>query len=675
MNLDTSNPSRPATIRSSLTAILLKTLCVLIAVTSSTFALHAAPVLPHLFSDHMVLQRDMAASVWGEADPGEQIALTIAGQTAQAVAGADGRWKATLTPMAAGGPFVLLVRGKTTVTLRDVMIGEVWVASGQSNMTFALSSTVNADEEIAQANYPGIRFFTVPGKIATTPQTDTRSASWKICTPETAKEFSGVSYFFAKRLHENLKVPVGIILSARPGTAAEEWIDPDPLRGEPALQSIMQKWDATSPSIKSFAAQGGPIDLEFDDFELLPAPASSDPKPFSDFDDGATRTTTGGDWTYNWADVPDSAFELTSPGRGGQGYAARVAATLDGLEFPRLTANFNSNATPANMSGYDGISFWTRGSGSFQFQVLQPTIYDTDNYGLGTKFATPDWKQVTVHFSQLRQAGWGVVEPFTQNTLTGFTIVVLPAIEYPPPPPSGLYNGMIAPLVPFRIRGAIWYQGESNALEAYQYRTLLPAMIRGWRRVWDEPDFPFLIVQLPNQGSSPELGESPWAELREAQLMTLKTVPNTGLAVTIDVGEMRNLHPPRKKEIGERLALWAFGNSYGQKLVYSGPIYEGSKIEGSRIRIHFTHTGSALEAKDGGAVKGFSIAGADRKFHWADAQIDGDTIVVASPDVTQPVAVRYAWADSPECNLYNKEGLPASPFRTDDWPGITVHNH
>ncbi len=656
-------------------ALWLKVLCVLLAVAASALALGASPVLPHLFSDHMVLQRDMAISVWGKADAGEQITVTIAGQTAQIAAGTDGRWKVALAPMAAGGPFVLTVRGKTTVTLRDVMIGEVWVASGQSNMTFALSGAVNGDAEVAQANYPGIRFFTVPGKIATTPQTDTRPATWKICTPETAKEFSAVSYFFARQLHEKLKVPVGVILSARPGTASEEWTDPNSLHGDPALQSILQQWDATSPAVKSFAAQGGPIDLEFDDFELLPAQATSDPKPFSDFDDGTTQTSTGGDWTYNWEDVPNATFELAAPGRSGKGFAARISGTLDGLEFPRLTANFNLNTAPADMSAYDGISFWTRGSGSFQFQVLQPTIYDWDNYGLGTKIATPDWKQFTVHFSDLRQGGWGVVEPFTPKTLTGFTIVVLPAIEYPPPPPSGLYNGMIAPLVPFRIRGAIWYQGESNALEAYQYRTLLPAMIRGWRKAWDEPDLPFLIVQLPNQGSSPELGASPWAELREAQLMTLKTVPNTGLAVTIDVGEMRNLHPPRKKEIGERLALWAFGTTYGQKLVYSGPIYEGSKIEGGRIRIRFTHIGSGLESKDGGALKGFSIAGADRKFHWADAQIDGDTIVVSSPDVTQPVAVRYAWADSPECNLYNKEGLPASPFRTDDWPGITVHNH
>jgi sialate O-acetylesterase len=675
MNCDTSHPLRIRTTRPVSMTLFFKTLCVLLASAASTAVLQASPVLPHLFSDHMVLQRDMEISVWGRADAGEQITVSIAGQTAQAVAGADGRWKVGLASMDAGGPFILTVRGKTTVTLRDVMIGEVWLASGQSNMTFALSGAANGDAEVSQANYPAIRFFTVPGKISTTPQTDTRAATWKTCTPENAKEFSAVSYFFARKLHENLKVPIGIILSARPGTSAEEWTDPDSLHSEPILKPILQSWEATPPAVKSFAQEGGPIHLEFDDFELLPVQASNDPEPFSNFDNGATRTSTGGDWTYNWEAVPESTFDLVSPGHDGTGYAARVMGTLDGLEFPRLSANFNSNAAPADMSGYDGITFWTRGSGSFQFQVLQPTIYDTDNYGLGTKFATQDWKQVTVHFSQLRQAGWGVMEPFTQKSLTGFSIVALPAIEYPPPPPSGLYNAMIVPLEPYRIRGVLWYQGESNALEAYQYRTLLPALIRGWRKAWDEPGFPFLIVQLPNQGSSPELGDSPWAELREAQLMTLKTVPNTGLAVTIDVGEMKNLHPPRKKEIGERLALWAFGTTYGQKLVYSGPIYEGMQIDVSRIRVRFSHVGSGLEGKDEKVLKGFAIAGADRKFHWADAQIDGDTIVVSSADVTRPVAVRYAWADSPECNLYNKEGLPASPFRTDDWPGATVGNH
>jgi sialate O-acetylesterase len=226
----------------------------------------------------------------------------------------------------------------------------------------------------------------------------------------------------------------------------------------------------------------------------------------------------------------------------------------------------------------------------------------------------------------------------------------------------------------YRIRGALWYQGESNTQRAFQYRSLLPALIRGWRAGWKEGDFPFLIVQLPNQGRSAEFADSWWAELREAQLFTAKTVPNTGLAVTIDVGESGNLHPPRKQEIGERLARWALGTTYERKLVYSGPLYENMRVEGKEIRIHFQHAGSSRLEMKGEPPQGFTIAGTDKKFHRATARIDGTSIVVSSPEVEAPVAVRYAWADSPECNLFNKEGLPASPFRTDDWPAATFSN-
>jgi sialate O-acetylesterase len=276
-----------------------------------------------------------------------------------------------------------------------------------------------------------------------------------------------------------------------------------------------------------------------------------------------------------------------------------------------------------------------------------------------------------VWFKDLRQAGWGVAAPFTPKALTGFVISSMAPIGDPERPPSGLYEGMIVPLQRYKIRGAIWYQGEGNTWRAHQYRTLLPALIQGWRKGWAEGDFPFLIVQLPNHGTSPELGESIWAELREAQLLTANRVANAGMAVTIDVGEAKNLHPPHKAEIGQRLALWALGTAYARKIVYSGPLYDSSRVAGNEVRIRFRHAAGGLEAH-GDALKGFSIAGADRKFHWATARIDGAEIVVSSEEVTAPVAVRYGWAGSPECNLYNKEGLPASPFRTDDWPGETA---
>ncbi|MGC0771596.1 MAG: sialate O-acetylesterase [Candidatus Acidiferrum sp.] len=611
----------------------------------------------------------MAISIWGWADSREAITVSLGASICESVSGADGRWRVSLPAMRAGGPFTLVVRGKKTLEVKDVLIGEVWIASGQSNMTYALSGAAGAAEEIPAAIYPQMRFYTVPKKIALEPQTDTLPASWEICTPDTAKSFSAVAYFFARDLHKTLGIPLGVILSGWPGTAGEEWTDPDSLRRDPILWPIVQRWEASEPAVKMYAEEPAEISLEFDDFELLPAPRTGQGATLlSNFDDGNSRTATGGVWTYDWQESAGTQFQLVPPGRGSTGYAAQVAGKLDGASSSSLQASFHTDGSPMDLSAFSGIRFWARGSGIVQFQMLQPTITDWDNYSAEAFRATPEWQQVTIWFRVLKQAGWGVSEPFTPTALTGFVLNNMAAVGDPPRPPSGLYEGMITPLLSYRIRGAIWYQGEGNTWRAEQYRTLLPSLIQCWRKSFAEPDFPFLIVQLPNLGSSPELGESIWAELRDAQLWTAKTVPNTGLAVTIDVGDPNNLHPPHKAEVGQRLALWALGTTYGRKIIYSGPLYDSMKIVGQEIRVRFRDEGGGLEAH-GEALKGFSIAGADRKFHWANARIDGDEVVVSSNEVTAPVAVRYAWAGSPECNLYNTSGLPASPFRTDDWPG------
>jgi sialate O-acetylesterase len=633
-------------------------------------AVRAEPRLPHLFADHMVLQRDMNISVWGWADPEEPIAVSLGSNTRETVTTFDGHWTVSLPKMRAGGPFTLVVRGKKTLAVKDVLLGEVWIASGQSNMTYALSGATGAPEEIPRALYPQMRLFTVPKKIALAPQADTLPAAWEICTPETAKTFSAVAYFFARDLYKGLGVPVGIILSSWPGTAGEEWTDPESLRRDPILQPIVSLWDSTSADEKTFAAQPRSFSLEFDDFELLPANADSAPVSFGNFDDGSSSVSTGGAWSYSWQEARDSLFELVAPGRGGKGYAAKLSGLLDGASDSRWEVRLRSDNTLEDLSSFAGVRFWVRGDGSFIFHTLQPSISDWDDYGTGILKATPEWKETTIWFKDLKQQGWGVQEKLTLNQISGFSISAMTALPDPPRPPSGLYDGMVSPLVQYRIRGALWYQGEGNTWRAFQYRSLLPALIRGWRANWKEGDFPFLIVQLPNQGHSAEFADSWWAELREAQLLTVKNVPNTGLAVTIDVGESGNLHPPRKEEVGARLARWALGTTYGKDLVYSGPLYESLRIEGKEIRIHFTHVGTGLKMQ-GENLQGFTIAGADKKFHHAAARIDGHSIVVSSPEVEAPVAVRYAWADSPECNLFNKEGLPASPFRTDDWPAAT----
>jgi len=614
----------------------------------------------------------MKISVWGWADPQERITVNLGPNTRETVATAEGRWDVSLPAMHAGGPFTLIVRGTKIVEVKDVLLGEVWIASGQSNMTYALGGAAGATEEVPAANYPQMRFFTVPKKIALAPQENTLEAAWEICTPDTAKIFSAVAYFFGRDLHKALHVPIGLLLSAWPGTAGEEWADPDSLRREPVLRPIVERWEAMPAEVTNFAAAPAEISLEFDDFELLPGAGSAGtPTLFCNFDDGASRAETGGVWTYNWPGAAGTAFDLVAPGRGGPGYAARVAGKLDGASSSNLQATFKSDGSPADLSSFLGMRFWARGKGAFQFQMLQPTVSDWDNYSAEMIRATSEWQEVTIWFQDLKQTGWGVSEPFTAGALTGFLLNIMAPFGDPERPPSGLYHGMIAPLEKYRIRGAIWYQGEANTWRAEQYRTLLPSLIQGWRKGFGEPDSPFLIVQLPNLGTSPPLGDSTWAELRDAQLWTAKTVRNTGLAVTIDVGDSKNLHPPRKAEIGGRLALWALGTTYGREIVYSGPIYESMKIAGNEVHIRFRFVGDGLEAR-GEALKGFSIAGADRKFHWADARVEGNEVVVSGKEVSSPVAVRYAWAGSPEGNLYNKNGLPASPFRTDDWPGASA---
>jgi len=628
--------------------------------------------MPTVFSDHMVLQRGREIHVWGNADAGETVAVSLAGQSANTTTEGAGKWSVRLPALSAGGPFTMVIRGKKEITIKDVMIGDVWIASGQSNMTFSLGGSEGAEAEVPKANYPQIRLFTVPKRIALSPQENTLPAHWQICTPDAAKEFSAVAYFFARDIHRHENVPIGMIESAWPGTSIQEWIAPDVLQSDTETRPLVDEWSRATPAERQFAETSLPFELEFDDFELIPAAPDGKGMPLANFENGVARTAMGGAFNYSWGEAGDSIFDLVTPGRDGNGLAAHVSGRLDGTQDAILSANYKLDNSATNLTAYAGIRFWVRGNGSFRFRSRQPTIYDYDDYGMPIMKATADWKQVTVLFRDLRQDGWGIVEPLTPDALTGFSIECLTTLDSPPLPVSALYEGMITPLLPYEFRGALWYQGESNALSAHQYRKLLPELIRNWRDASKQRDLEFLIVQLPNHGAIPEEpGESAWAELREAEFMTLKSVPHTGMAVTIDVGDPNDLHPHRKREVGERLALWARGTIYKEPIEYSGPLYEAMTISGSEARLRFTHVGLGLEAHNNTELHGFAVAGADRKFHWATGHIDGNTVVVSSPEVANPVAVRYAWGDSPRCNLFNKDGLPASPFRTDDWPGIT----
>ncbi len=626
----------------------------------------ADPVLPHVISEHMVVQQRRPIHIWGKADPNENITIILSTESRSTSADTNGNWSVDLPPMAAGGPFILTIHGKKDVVLRDVMIGEVWIASGQSNMTFALNDAIGGPEEVRKADYPDIRLFTVPKKNAAEPQSDTLPASWEICNPDTAKEFSAVAYYFARNLQRKLNVPIGIVESAWPGSNIELWIESS------ALQAVEKSFGAKSlPSQLSAARQ--PFELEFDDFELIRESSGGEQATaFSNFDDGTARDSLGGYWGYSWDSAPGASFRLVSPGRGDGGYAAQVAGAIDASDDSRLAARFHVDDSPVDLSSYTGFRFWVRGNGSFRVRTLQPTITDWDDYSSPVVKATAEWKPVVIKFSDLRQEGWGVVKELTPAALSGLAIESMPVGGFPELHKSELYNGMITPLMPYAFRGALWYQGESNALDAFRYRQFLPALIESWRTAARD-EFPFLIVQLPNHGATPqEPSESAWAELREAEFQAFRKVPDVGLAVTIDVGDPQNVHPHRKAEVGERLALWALAKTYGENIVYSGPIYESAAMHGSEMSVRFSNAGGGLIAKDSDSLTGFSIAGDDHKFYWANAVIQGDTVVVSSPQVPNPIAVRYAWGDSPICNLFNKDGLPASPFRTDDWPSITL---
>lgn len=445
--------------------------------------------LPRVFGSHMVLQQQTEAPIWGWADAGEEITVTLGEAKATTKAGDDGRWTVKLATPAAGGPLQLVVAGKNTVTLDDILIGEVWVCSGQSNMEWAVTQSDNPEQEVAAAAFPNLRLFTVTRSVAEQPQTDVEG-QWQVCAPETIGSFSAVAYFFGRKLHQDLGVPVGLINTSWGGTFAEAWTSRETLAADPDFQPILER--------------------------------------------GATFT-------------------------------------------------------PQN-----------------------------------------------------------------------------------PNQPSVLYNAMIHPLLPLAIRGAIWYQGESNVARAAQYEKLFPAMIGDWRKHWGRGDFPFYFVQLAPfryRNLDPRM----CAELWEAQLKTL-AVPETGMAVTVDIGNVDDIHPRNKQEVGRRLALWALAKTYGKDLVYSGPLYESMAVEGNKIRVNFRHAIGGLLARDGAPLTHFMVAAADGEFVPAVATIEGESVVVSSDQVPQPAAVRFAWQDDAEPNLVNQSGLPASPFRTDMRPRVTEQN-
>jgi sialate O-acetylesterase len=534
--------------------------------------------LPAIFGDHMVLQRDAKVPIWGWAAPNEAVTVTAGSAKGSATAGPDGKWTVQLEGLKASDqPIDVTVAGKNSIALHDVLVGDVWVCSGQSNMEFDLGGgkfgfggALNASEEVAKANYPTMRLFIVKKKIAFEPQADC-TGTWEVCTPDSAGSFSAVGYFFGRDIQEDQKVPVGMIGSYWGGTVAQAWTSLPALKAVPELEGEAQQ-----------------------------------------FEDVATHLA-----------EKKQAYEQDA--------------------LPKWKAEHAAWEKEYGQSYREELKKWTDDAASAQAA------------------GQPIPKKPVPQHPEPR-------EPRSPDANSNL--------------PTVLSNGMVAPIVPYAIKGAIWYQGESNAGDAKLYRTLFPTMITDWRTRWGEGNFPFIWVQLANylaRTPEPTQSSNGWAGLREAQSMTLK-LPETGQAVIIDIGQGNNIHPIDKEDVGHRLALSARHVAYGQDIVYSGPTYDSMKIEGDKVRITFKHVGSGLTIAaapstqpgvspeaPASELEGFSIAGADHHFVWATARIDGDSVIVSSPEVHDPQAVRYAWANNPQCNLYNKVGLPASPFRTDDW--------
>jgi sialate O-acetylesterase len=626
--------------------------------------------LPALFSDHMVLQQKMSCPVWGWAKDGTSVTVEINGQKATAMA-RDGRWQVKLPALEAGGPYKLTVRTpESKIELNDVLVGEVWVCSGQSNMEWAVESSNNAKAEIATADYPKIRLFTVKQDIATTPQRDV-TGQWAVCTPETVKDFSAVGYFFGRDLLKSGVKPIGLIHTSWGGTPAEAWTSMETLRNDSDFTPILEREKEAVENKEQLERQFGSNMMDKRDPDNLMADTTT-------FEKGWARANIDlAEW--DTMDLPQKWEKVGLP--------------LDGIVWFRREVTIPGTWAGQNLTlKLSAIDDW-------DITYFNDTKIGQTMRGAPRPHTVPRIYTVPGHLVKAGKniiavrvfdgRGGGGIYP-TQNpmqiglTETGRPIDLTGPWHYriecirnlgagEKDFPARLYNAMIVPLVPYGIKGAIWYQGESNAGRAYQYRKLFAAMIQDWRKLWDIGDFPFYFVQLANyRERKVEPGDSDWAELREAQQMTL-SLPNTGMAVIIDAGEADDIHPRDKQTVGKRLALIAGARDYGQDFEYSGPVYSSMAVEGNHIRLNFDHADSGLVAKDG-PLTGFAVAGEDRKFYWADAAIEGKTIVVKSDKVATPVAVRYAWADNPACNLYNGADLPASPFRTDDWPGITINN-
>ncbi|MEO5602967.1 MAG: sialate O-acetylesterase [Cyclobacteriaceae bacterium] len=626
--------------------------------------------LPKIFGDNMVLQRDHPIVIWGWSNPKEKITVLLNKQSKTVTAGKDGKWKLSLNPESAGGPYVFVVKGKNTVTLNNVLIGEVWVCSGQSNMEWTVRNSQGAEAEIPKGNFPTIRHIKIPNSMSAEPLTDIKESGWKTCDPQTVGDFTAVGYYFARELAQETNVPVGLINTSWGGTHIETWTSRDAFENSEEFRSMIASMPRlnldsiakkkTESTVKRIEALQGPLSkskaiasewksAEFNDssWPEMNVPGLWENQALGDFD--------GTVWLRK-------TFSVSEKNAGKE--AVIHLAMIDDAD-----ETFLNGVLIGSGKNYNEKRIYTIPSGTLRSgkNVIAVMVNDTGGGG-GIHGESADMKVSIANEAQSLAGVWVYqVESLVQNT-SGVG---------PNSYPTLLYNAMINPLLPYTIRGALWYQGESNAGRAFEYRKAFPLMISDWRKKWGQGDFPFYFVQLATfnaSGGNSKKG-STWAELREAQAMTL-ALPNTGMAVTTDIGNPLDIHPRNKRDVGKRLAALALSDIYGKDTISRGPTFQSLEKEGNKIILTFKNIGTGLSARDKyGYLKGFEIAGDDRQFYYARAHIEGDKIVVNHDSVNEPVAVRFGWSDdASDNNLFNEEGFPAPPFRTDEWEGITENS-
>ena len=640
-----------------------KYILLIVVIFSCSISLQAQVVMPHIFSDNMVLQRNVLIPVWGWAKANEKVEVWFNNQVKTTKADKNGKWAVKLDAEKAGGPFELSVKAKNTVLFKNVLVGEVWLCSGQSNMEFTVKQSNNAINEIASANNPYIRHIKIAKVISSEPKADFASNSWTVCDSSTVGEYSAVGYYFVKNIYNELKIPVGIINSSWGGTNIETWISREGFESCEEYKEMI----ATMPKVNLDTLSSLKIAMLSKRIELLQG------SKLNSSSVGYYRETSFDDSRWPELNEPQ-LWEEQSLGEFDGTVWLRKAIRLSVEDSKKNAVLELSKIDDEDITYVNGVkvgsnTIWdakrkyTIPAGVLKEGKNTIAIRVVDNGGGGGIYGDPADLKLTLENKVI--------------PLTGNWKFQVEAIKFEVDVngyPSLAYNAMINPIIPYAIQGALWYQGESNAGRAFQYRKAFPLMINDWRQKWNQGDFPFYFVQLATFRTDGNSNEGcSWAELREAQTQTLN-VPHTGMCVTTDlVTDPKDIHPTNKQDVGKRLAAMALNDIYGKEMIFSGPSYKSMEIKGDQVILSFNGIGSGLISSDKyGYLKGFEIAGNDHVFYLAKAFIKNNTVVLFSEKVENPVAVHFGWiGDASDNNLFNREGFPAVPFRTDDWKTIT----